>query len=254
MGNAINNMNQVFEKLKDLKTIFKLGEKVIPIIQNLIQFMGEIVPLLETINQSISDSTSKIPQATNQINDVTNATELATTEILDLVDETSSQLMEVDKVLNLIKDNNQKAEQKFEEIVNKLNGDKELSKLITEYRELKENATGIENIQEIMQRINDNSYKITLSLQVQDITSQQLSAVNHLIESVNEKLTTMVDEIDQSDIKEDFAHISSSIPEGVTFDANAKYDPGHGRQEKVDEIVSQNQEKATQEDIDKLFA
>ncbi|MGD8777595.1 MAG: protein phosphatase CheZ [Ignavibacteria bacterium] len=254
MGNSISNMNQVFEKLKDLKVIFKLGEKVIPIIQNLIQFMGEIVPLLETINQSIADSTKKIPQATNQINDVTNATELATTEILDLVDETSNQLMDVEKIINQIKERDQQAKQRFEEIVERLNGDEELTKLINEYKELKENKTGMESIQNIMQKINDNSYKITLSLQVQDITTQQLSAVNHLIESVNEKLTKMVDEIDESDIKEDFANISASMPSGASFDANAKYDPGHDRQDKVDEIVLQNQEKATQEDIDKLFS
>ena len=254
MSNSINNMNQVFDKLKDLKTIFKLGEKVIPIIQNLIQFMGEIVPLLESINKSIADSTKKIPMATNQINDVTSATELATTEILDIVDETSNQLIEVDKVINGIKERDEKAKQKFDEIVEKLNGDEELANLVNEYKELKEHETGMNSINEIMQKINDNSYKITLSLQVQDITSQQLSAVNHLIESVNDKLTKMVDEIDESDIKEDFQNISSSIPGDVAFDADAKYDPGHDRQEKVDEIVSQNQEKATQEDIDKLFS
>ncbi len=254
MSNSISNMNQVFDKLKDLKTIFKLGEKVIPIIQNLIQFMGEIVPLLETINKSISDSTQKIPQATNQINDVTSATELATTEILDLVDETSNQLMEVDKVIGEIKERDKQANEKFDELVNKLNGDETLVKLINEYKELKDNGSNIDSISETMQKINDNSYKITLSLQVQDITSQQLSAVNHLIESVNDKLTTMVQEIDHSDIKQDFEHISASIPQGVSFDANAKYDPGHDRQDKVDEIVSENQEKATQEDIDKLFS
>ena len=93
------HMADVFAKLDDLKNIFKFGEKIVPIIQSLIEFMREVVPLLENINSSIEESTSQIPQATNQINSVTSATELATTEILNLVDHNSNCIREVDAKL-----------------------------------------------------------------------------------------------------------------------------------------------------------
>ena len=93
------NMAQLFSKLNDLKKVFSYGEKLIPIIHSLGEFMKETVPLLENINRSIAESTSKIPKATNQIQSVTNATELATTEILDLVDSLNSDLTDIEKTM-----------------------------------------------------------------------------------------------------------------------------------------------------------
>jgi hypothetical protein len=61
------NLSQLFSKLDDLKKVFTYGEKLIPVIQSLGEFMKETVPLLENINRSIAESTSKIPKATNQI-------------------------------------------------------------------------------------------------------------------------------------------------------------------------------------------
>ena len=83
---SAENMSQLFAKLNDLKKVFSYGERLIPVIHSLGEFMKETVPLLENINKSIAESTSKIPKASNQIQSVTSATELATTEILDLVD------------------------------------------------------------------------------------------------------------------------------------------------------------------------
>ena len=77
------NMKEIFGKIDDLKSVFKIGERILPILQSLIDFMGEIIPLLENINTSISDSTNQMPKVSHQINNVTSATELATTEILD---------------------------------------------------------------------------------------------------------------------------------------------------------------------------
>lgn len=99
MENIPKNMNQVFSKLSDLKYVFHFGEKLIPIIQSIIEFMRDVVPLLENINQSITDSTNDIPKASHQINNVTSATELATTEILDLVDSISGSLTNMERML-----------------------------------------------------------------------------------------------------------------------------------------------------------
>ena len=91
------NMTQLFNKLNDLKAVFTYGQKIIPIIQNLVDFMKETIPLLETINNSIADSTSKIPKASHQINNVTHANEMATTEILDLVDVISNETSKIEE-------------------------------------------------------------------------------------------------------------------------------------------------------------
>ena len=71
-------------KLDELKNLFSVGERIIPGIQKLVDFINEMRPVLSHINESIEESSAKIPKATDHIVDITSATELATTEILNL--------------------------------------------------------------------------------------------------------------------------------------------------------------------------
>lgn len=249
------NMNQVFSKLSDLKTIFKFGEKVVPIIQSLIEFMKEIVPLLEKINSSIADSTKQMPKASFQINDVTNATELATNEILDLVDEISNTLQNMEDSFNdqiKLHEKKEKIRVKLEE---KLKDNPEVFELFNEYKELVPTDKEIRAYMNIVNEIKEDTYKITLSLQVQDITTQQLATVNHLILSINQRLSSLIDNIEKSELHSEFEDLDIQVPKTAHYDPKATYNNSEGKQDSVDEIVDlekQNQ-MTSQEEIDKLF-
>jgi chemotaxis regulatin CheY-phosphate phosphatase CheZ len=244
----LNNMTDLFAKLDDLKYMFRYGEKLIPIIQSIIEFMRETVPLLENINSSIEDSSNKIPKATHQIINVTNATEIATTEILDLVDEISNNLNKAEGISKHISEQNNKRRKVWEKIKSQLADEA----LIIEYEDtdIYEQVTNEQN--EILNKIKDEIYNITLSLQVQDITAQQLAAVNHLIESVNNRLSSLVTDFKQADIKEPGDTFLDKIV-GASFDPNARYHNKKEEQEVVDSLVSNQYEKTSQAEIDKLF-
>jgi chemotaxis regulatin CheY-phosphate phosphatase CheZ len=243
------NMAQLFSKLNDLKKVFSYGEKLIPIIHSLGEFMKETVPLLENINRSIAESTSKIPKATNQIQSVTNATELATTEILDLVDSLNSDLTDIEKtmvdilaketdksdfLLSLIPMlNKQDAEVFIKDFLSKNCSSEKLGKLLMQVGKMK-----------------NDSNSIALSLQVQDITSQQLATVNHLMESVQERLASLIQDFDNTKISD---HDILNIPEGASFDPNARYSKSEVPQQEVDSIFSKEMQTASQAEIDKLF-
>jgi chemotaxis regulatin CheY-phosphate phosphatase CheZ len=244
------NMAELFEKLNDLKSVFRYGQKLIPIIQSLLDFMSETVPLLENINASIAESTSKIPKAANQISNVTSATELATTEILDIIDIISSDSAEIEKQLDGILKTREQKKSIIKKIKN-LVSDKEAVRLIAEYEELDTTVDPYYLISELISKVKNNAYNITLSLQVQDITSQQLAAVNHLIVSVQEKLASLILNLDENNIAE-FESAQISVPEGSHFDPNANYSKSDGRQELVDSIV--NNHKTSQDEIDKIFS
>ncbi|MFH0734129.1 MAG: protein phosphatase CheZ [bacterium] len=248
------NMSEVFSKLNDLKNVFKFGEKIVPIIQSLIEFMKEIVPLIENINTSISESTAQMPKASNQINNVTSQTEMATTEILDMVDSITNQLMEVEAVFSSFAEKEKRSKEIKEIVKQKYGNDIELMGLLKEYLENTDYNSAFNRIKEILAQTNNDIFQITISLQVQDITTQQLAAVNHLIDSVNNKLSGLIKEIDQSDIKEDIKFISIEVPEGSSFDPNAVYDKSEKRQQNVDQIVTDQKQQASQEEIDKLFS
>lgn len=249
----INNTAELFSKLDDLKSVFRYGGKLIPVIQSIIDFMKDTVPLLEDINDSIVENTAKIPKATDQISNVTSATEMATTEILDLVDSISNDIRNTEASIEKIiaKEERKNAIiSRFKELLKDTDEGKEL---IREYEEINQISPHIKEILNAVKKIKDDAYNITLSLQVQDITSQQLAAVNHLIESVQKNLASLKNNLDNSELK-DFDLESLSEEGNTTFDPDARYNKSSERQEEVDMIVKDQFQKTSQEEIDKLFS
>ena len=238
------SMVTLFERLNDLKDLFRYGSRLVPVIHGLIDFMRDTVPLLENINTSITESTSKIPKAANQINSVTTATELATTEILDIVDRISNDISEMQETLSKLIEEESKRAEVFNQIKNLLPKTKESSELIKSYESLNNIKEPAEIMLTKVQKIKDDAYNITLSLQVQDITSQQLAAVKHLIGSVQMKLSSLISNLSDTSLKE--------LDENKSFDPDADFAWTAGRQDVVNDIV--NNHKTSQEEIDKLFS
>ncbi len=249
----VTTMTDLFERLNDLKVVFRYGQKLIPIIQSLIDFMKETVPLLEDINTSIADSTSKIPKAKDQISNVSSATELATTEILDIIDSIS---LDMDKIEKSVIDFQSKDEER-KKIWNKLkeivSNNSEALELMIQLELLNQYNPVVPEMLDTFKRIKNGVYSITLSLQVQDITSQQLAAVNHLIESVRTRLSSLIIHLDETEIK-DLSEMKIDVPEGSTFDPDAIYTKSSEKQDVADILVNNINNKATQDEIDKLFS
>lgn len=255
------NMSELFAKLNDLKSLFTYGQKIVPVMQSLLDFMQETIPLLENINHSIADSTSKIPKASTQISNVTNATELATTEILDLVDVISNTVINIEDTVKRIREKKNRQIKIIDEIASISSSDERISALIASYRENEEEDSSYDEMIEKFAKITMDAYNITLSLQVQDITSQQLAAVNHLIESVQERLAALIADLDENEVDNISNKILGTetssgivVPVGSAFDPDASYDKDERRQGFVDNIVQKEQEKTSQDEIDKLFS
>lgn len=249
----VNNMTELFDRLNDLKAVFRYGQKLIPIIQSIIDFMRDTVPLLEDINHSIADSTSKIPKAKDQISNVTSATELATTEILDLVDSISADVVYIENTFSELKEEEETKEKLWAEIKKLLPENPETLELISKFENSHQFISKSSELMEIFQKIRTDVYNITLSLQVQDITSQQLAAVNHLIESVQKRLASLIVHLDESDLR-DFDTSTVYSTSGETFDPEARYTKSTERQEAADIIVNDSLSKTSQDEIDKLFS
>ncbi len=265
------NLGGILDKINELRALFIFGQRVIPFLEELFYFVHDIVPVLEEINSSIYESASKMPRASSQLNKVTQATELATTEILDNLDGVISRLNAIDShfqtaTIDLV------AIDKLDTaalglVRSSLNGGhlKELEK-IEELHEQKRshikavrlNAAGLEqSLKEIRAKSND----IMISLQVQDITSQQIASVNHLIGSVQDRLSNLIErfKISGSELIDEIERSDHH-----TFDPNASYDRSSERQKSADEIVSRKTSRpggsgngsadpASQEEIDRLF-
>jgi chemotaxis regulatin CheY-phosphate phosphatase CheZ len=243
------NLVQLFDRLNELKYLFHYGQKIIPIIQSLIDFMKDTVPMLENINTSISDSASKIPKAQNQIHDVTSATEMATIEIMDIVDIISSDITKIEELINILIKKEERRKELFGRLKGILNDNRQGLELLEELDKESSSAESLSQILSLVQKTKSDAYNITVALQVQDITTQQLAAVNHLITSVQLRLSNLVHEIDENDVEvKDKPEII--IPDEETFNAEAKYDKDSSRQQLADQLLN----KTSQDEIDKLFS
>jgi chemotaxis regulatin CheY-phosphate phosphatase CheZ len=246
-----DNISQLFSKLNDLKKVFSYGEKLIPILNSLGEFMKDTVPLLENINKSIAESTSKIPKATNQIQSVTSATEMATTEILDLVDALNADLSVIEKTMLDVLNKEVDKKEFLLSLIPMLN----VENAETFIKDFLIKNSSSERLGELLLQIGKmkvDSNSITISLQVQDITAQQLATVNHLIESVQERLSSLIADLDNNPIPEEH-DTKVNLPAGASFDPNARYSRSEVPQQEVDSIFNKEMQTASQDEIDKLF-
>lgn len=242
------SMEQVFQKLGDLKQFFIFGQKIVPLFKKIIDFMTDIVPLLENVNNSIQDTTSKIPKAAHQINSVTNATEVATSEILDIVDSMSIDMTKIKNELEDLKNGFLNQRVVLEKLgLQNQSGELEELKSALMIDELENKVVGLGSV---IKKIENDVTNITISLQVQDITAQQLASVNHLIHSVQKRLSSLLFDFNKQESFQ-IPHLEEEH-EKKTFNPHAKYDRNHEMQKVADELIEENN-KTSQEEIDKLF-
>ncbi len=239
-----SNLGGILDKINELRALFIFGQRVIPFLEELFYFVHDIVPILEEVNLSIRETTSKMPHASSQLSKVTEATELATTEILDNLDHVLSRLNTIDTHFQTATDDlaamdalDKKTVEMVRTAVDHRN--KELLQEVVSLHEKKqahlnavrENADKLEkNLNDIRAKSND----IMFSLQVQDITAQQIASVNHLITSVQERLSGLIDrfKLSGSELVTDIKKV-----ENHAFDPDANYDRSTARQKTADEIV-----------------
>jgi chemotaxis regulatin CheY-phosphate phosphatase CheZ len=81
-----DNMQQLLDKIEEMRGFFKVGDEIIPFLADLFVFLKDIMPLMSDVNASLREGTHKLPTASDRIADVTQATEMATHEILDKLD------------------------------------------------------------------------------------------------------------------------------------------------------------------------
>jgi chemotaxis regulatin CheY-phosphate phosphatase CheZ len=250
MSETSKNLTQMVDKLKDIDNIFKFGEKMIPVIEGFVSFISDFIPFVEEVSGSIQESKSKIPEASNQIDKVTNATELAMTEVLDKIDEITDQLESVNECMDDLVERRESTSELVSKLQEHLGDDQVANEILAKINEKIDYGLSLELVKNKIREITSSTDQITMSLQVQDITAQQLAAVNHLIISVQHKLSNLLDVVDTTGYNGENLKMEK-LP-GVHFDANANYNPKMNHQSDADNII--NSEKASQEEIDKLFS
>lgn len=234
------------DKLDELRAIFVLGRRSFPFLKEIIQFVQDITVLLEEVNDTIQEHTGHMPRATSRLKSVSEATELATSEILDLIDEVLQTLRGLEKTMESSEayfDELDDADEQLLTLLQNELGD-EHSELLAkaerighEKRAIREDVQEeLDEAREALAPIRSSMNRIVMSLQVQDITAQQIASVNHLIESVRNRMNALLGRIGSGVSQE---NIPSNEPGRTrTFDSNARYDHSPDRQHMADDLVN----------------
>lgn len=255
------DLNILLQKADELRALFVLGQRVIPFLEEIFVFVKEIQPLLDEINKSVSDNLNKMPNASEQLSKVTQANEMATVEIMDVVD---GILYKID-----LMENNSKTffASKNETLNNTIKLLDILRRGITNGSDLKPAIPVINNTIKNLDNLNSNvtndylqenskmlmdirndSNSIIMALQIQDITAQQIAAVNHMLGTIQTKLLTILKHFSSTNI-EDLVKVDSfhdntvnvsTLHREIAFDPNAveALNKQNNRQQNVDDLVN----------------
>lgn len=276
------DISVLLKKAEELRALFILGQRVIPFLEEIFLFVNDIKPLLDEINTSIQENLKKMPNASKQLSKVTEATEMATTEIMDIVDGLFYKSDIISANLKILSEQNASSKAnplKIIEILSKaINSDTDLQEVIPQIVEeiklykrsndsqFNETITATNGI---IESLKDDSNSIMMSLQVQDITSQQIAAVNHLLQTVQTKLALIMQKFQSADMDKLVQHDEEHNPNtnvtnlhrAIAFDPDAvdSITKKDVRQGEVDALFQSHfsgatDEPASADDIDSLFA
>lgn len=237
-----NDYNVLIQKADELRSLFVLGQKVIPFLEDIFNFLKDTQPLFEEINQSINENLQKMPSASMQLSKVTQESEKTTNQIMDMVDSIITNAESIEK--NTANESNSPV--KILKLLHSAISDgKDLRPtlpMLGKAIEYLEKPGQDSSVQNTAKEIVDSANAIMMSLQIQDITSQQLASVDHLIKSLQYRLKDILDKFSDKKIDE-LAHDSgydertnvTQMHREIAFDSDAvnNYDR-EGKQDEID--------------------
>ena len=191
----------LFKKIEELRALFILGQRLLPFLEDIFRFVNEVKPLLDNINLSMEENVNKTKIASMQLSQVTAATETAITAVIEITNSQInkcgiifSNMNRLNELYSIRHDNVIKI---LENIFNAINDKKDIIKYIPQLSDAIEqlkNAEGDKHKEiqdttgELLNSIINDSHSILTSLQVQDITSQKIAAVNYMLDTISEKI------------------------------------------------------------------
>jgi len=241
-----NRLNDALTKLDEVRAIFVIGQRAVPLLEDLLHFVREMTPLLEEVSQSLHISTARMPTAASQLERVSHANELATTEILDLVDAVQRHIHSASSWLNGMKQSRDALklrDQRLLEAISSATSAPGVREALQSWYEQGESLYASwysKDLERILDTVRDHMQSIMMSLQVQDITAQQIASVNHLIESTRQRMAEIVERLSHdvlppSSNEDSLVEMRSSQSR---FDPLANYDSSGKHQATADDLVN----------------
>jgi chemotaxis regulatin CheY-phosphate phosphatase CheZ len=212
-------------------------------LDNFLKVVSGVIPLLDSVKESLEESTGSIPKASRQLDNVTKATETATVEILDLLEQMSARVTSLGKEISVVRSAAAETESRLAAIDALIapleSASPDLGRRWKEFRGAGSGMTLPAGLEALCVAIGNDVMNIGMALQVQDITTQQIAGVSHMIESIRLSLADVLQNFDEGEKPSVPAPRRTQEPVDANghFNGDAEYSRSPDRQEDADEIV-----------------
>ena len=205
-------IDAVLSTVSELDVYFDFSKRAGPMIEQVASFIRESGPVIEGL-QALADVTAtKLPKASEQLGRVNLASERASTDILYTVD---GMIAEIGAARTAsptgaalpIHDTAEGVGRILDELAKTQGADEHFRKLMNIWdlhRQSLSAAVPKGPQSDLLDRLNDSCTTIMLSLQVQDITGQQIASVIGLLQAVDDVLRKLL------------AHVNATVQEQPT--------------------------------------
>ena len=232
------------EKVDELQAVLLFGKRALPFLEDTFAFVKNIIPVVEAMRASVDATSEKLPKASKQLDTVTHATEIASTEILNTLETMfaklegmTSRYQEQQAHTAHLAETMLLMDTIFDSVGPDTMRQEQLGRLRDVWNTHRTFLqTFWEGFPESLRGLQGNCTDIMMALQVQDITAQQIAAVNKLMQSVDEclnKLMRHFSEVPGEHTAEGYNHSHLT----VQFDEAADYFGSRDRQKEADALV-----------------
>jgi chemotaxis regulatin CheY-phosphate phosphatase CheZ len=211
-------------------------------LDNFLKVVSGVIPLLDSVKESLEESTGSIPKASRQLDNVTKATESATVEILDLLERMSARVDTLGKAIVGVRAASREGEIRLAAmdalIAPLAMSNPEVHARWCEFRKSPGCLALPASLDAEFDALRTDTMNIGMALQVQDITTQQIAGVSHMIESIRMNLAEVLQSFSEGERTSPPEQTKSrpADPNG-RFNGDAEYSRMPDRQEDADEIV-----------------
>ena len=178
-----------------LKGFHKAGVKneSFPLFKEIVKFVLESRPMLDRVNTTIDRNLKSVPGAQSHLSDISSENENAANKILDIVEsinlkieKISSEFEYFEKKQNYLKRSVSIIEELKKENCLSEKAQHKLSELEAVIRDC--NSEKMQKVRSDLNSLADDTTSIILNMQFQDITSQKLAVVNHILFNLHSRL------------------------------------------------------------------
>ncbi|MFH0990130.1 MAG: protein phosphatase CheZ [bacterium] len=197
-------LDNVLQKVSELKVFFDFGERTLPLLEEVATFTQEIGPVIEGIKSLVDVTSQKLPKAAEQLGRVNQFAERASNDILNTVDKMVAtiegmQTPDHNRVVgDLVDDTTKKVSSIVDSLARRFGNDEDIIELLNAWDLHSQSLSALNTpttMQMKLESLREDCTNIMMSLQVQDITGQQIASVIGLMQAVDDVLRKLLTEV-----------------------------------------------------------